>query len=405
MVKLHDRNRAPAGTPGHPGIHWQRFSVPFEYPVAFTSDVFDEANRMFVELVSHREPAKRHRCLFVLDDGVLVARPQLSEQIAAYVEAHADRLALIASPLVVAGGEGAKLDHNTVREIAGLLLSHRVDRHSFLCALGGGAMLDAAGLAAAVVHRGVRHVRLPTTVLSQSDSGVGVKNGINFSGIKNFIGCFAPPFAVINDLTFVDLLPSREKVAGMAEAVKVALIRDRDFFVWLERNAHHLKQLHRTAVASLIQRCAYLHMRQIAMGGDPFETGCARPLDFGHWSAHKLESLSGHALRHGEAVAIGIALDTRYSVLAGRLREGEDERVCRLLRSLGLNLWHPALDERSAPSGRPVVLDGLADFREHLGGELTITLLREVGVGIEVHEIDDALMNEAIAWLRERRAG
>jgi 3-dehydroquinate synthase len=142
-------------------------------------------------------------------------------------------------------------------------------------------------------------------------------------------------------------------------------------------------------------------MRQIAHGGDPFERGSVRPLDFGHWAAHKLEALSRYELRHGEAVAIGIALDTRYSVLSGLLPEGDDGRVRALLERLGFQLWHPACDARGG-DGSLRLLAGLEEFREHLGGELTITLLGEIGVGIEVHSMDARLIVEALDWLRPR---
>jgi 3-dehydroquinate synthase len=240
---------------------------------------------------------------------------------------------------------------------------------------------------------------VPTTVLSQNDSGVGVKNGVNLYGQKNFVGTFAPPFAVLNDLNFVEVLPAREKIAGMAEAVKVALIRDGAFFGWLERNADRLVLFERDAMAYMIRRCAELHMHQIGQGGDPFETGSARPLDFGHWAAHRLETLTHYHLRHGEAVAIGIALDTRYSVLAEMLDPGAEERVRFVLDHLGFRLWHPALEQRT-PEGRHSVLDGLRDFREHLGGELTVTLLSAIGRGVEVHAIDEALVLAAIADLK-----
>ena len=128
--------------------------------------------------------------------------------------------------------------------------------------------------------------------------------------------------------------------------------------------------------------------RQIAHGGDPFEMGSARPLDYGHWSAHKLEGLTSHELRHGEAVAIGLALDTRYSVQIGMLAAGAEDRVYRLLKRLGFYLWHPAMETRDE-QGRLAILRGIEEFREHLGGELTITLLRDIGRGEEVHAMDN----------------
>jgi 3-dehydroquinate synthase len=281
------------------------------------------------------------------------------------------------------------------------LFEHRIDRHSYVIAIGGGAVLDAVGLVAAVTHRGVRLIRVPTTVLAQDDSGVGVKNGVNLYGVKNFCGTFAPPFAVLNDLDLLTRLSERDKIAGIAEAVKVALIRDGAFFAWLESNADALITFERTALAQMIRRCAELHMRQIAHGGDPFETGSARPLDYGHWSAHKLESLTKHHLRHGEAVAIGIALDARYSVLAALLAEGQDGRICALLEHFGFRLWHPAVEARR-PDGGLALFEGLREFREHLGGELTVTLLDDIGCGIEVHAIDETRMLAAIDWLKER---
>jgi 3-dehydroquinate synthase len=382
-------------------VHLQRFAVAYEYPVHFTEFLFDPANPVLVEALARHEPQRRHRCLVFVDDGLLEARPGLVDEITDYARHHAARMELVAAPFPVPGGERIKSELFFVEQMQQRLFEHRIDRHSYVIAIGGGAVLDAVGLVAAVTHRGVRLIRVPTTVLAQDDSGVGVKNGVNFRGVKNFVGTFAPPFAVLNDLDLLTRLSERDKIAGVAEAVKVALIRDRAFFTWLERNADELITFERRALAQMIRHCAELHMRQIAHGGDPFETGSARPLDYGHWSAHKLESLTKHHLRHGEAVAIGMALDARYSVLAGLLAEGEDRRICALLEHLGFRLWHPALEARG-PDGSLAVLEGLREFREHLGGDLTVTLLEGIGTGIEVHAIDEARRLAAMNWLKER---
>lgn len=382
-------------------VHLQRLTVTYEYPVVFTEGLFRPDNPVLARTLARLEPDRRHRCLVFVDAGLAELRPGLADEIRCYAQAHARTIELVAPPLTVPGGERIKNDLFHVEWMMGLVYDHRIDRHSFVLAVGGGAMLDAVGLVAATSHRGIRLVRVPTTVLAQNDSGVGVKNSVNLRGSKNFVGTFAPPFAVLNDLDFIDLLPERDKIAGMAEAVKVALIRDADFLHWLERNALALAAFERPAMAWMIRRCAELHLHQIAKGGDPFETGSARPLDFGHWAAHKLESLTRHHLRHGEAVAIGIALDTRYSVLAGLLEPGSEERVCALLELLGFRLWNPALEARTA-AGELALLEGLREFREHLGGELTVTLLEGLGRGVEVHAMDAALIGRAIAWLRER---
>ncbi|MFS2014080.1 3-dehydroquinate synthase [Azospirillum sp. CT11-132] len=381
----------------------QRFAVTFDYAVAFTRDAFDPANPTLADAMGTAGADPRPRCLAFVDMGVLAGHPALPEAIAAHFAARDDLPTLVAPPRLLPGGEAVKNDPALIGQMHDAILGHGIDRHSYVLAVGGGAFLDAVGLAASTAHRGVRLVRMPTTVLAQNDSGVGVKSAINLNGAKNQIGTFAPPWAVVNDAAFLDSLPQRDRIAGMAEAVKVALIRDGAFFEWLERSADALTLFEPDAVAHLIRRCAELHMRQIAEGGDPFEQGSARPLDFGHWAAHKLETLSRNHLRHGEAVAIGIALDTRYSVLAGLLPEGEDLRVAVLLEHLGFRLWHPALARVDA-AGRPQVLAGLEEFREHLGGRLTITLLAGIGRGIEVNAMDAALVESAIGWLSAREA-
>lgn len=383
--------------------HWQRFSVAFEYPVYFTEGVFRSSNPLLWQTMCRLEPAKRHRALVFVDDGLLVPRPDLLDEISAYAALNRTRLDFVADPIVVPGGERIKDGFHYFEGMQRSLLEHHIDRHSYVIAVGGGAVLDAVGLVAATTHRGVRHIRLPSTVLSQDDSGIGVKNGVNNHGQKNFVGTFAPPFAVLNDIEFVEVLERRDKIAGMAEAVKVALIRDSAFFNWIEGNVEALARFDRAALSYLIRRCAELHMHQIAHGGDPFESGSARPLDYGHWAAHKLEGLTNYDLRHGEAVAIGIALDTRYSVLSGLLADGEDGRICRLLERLGFAIWHEQLEALSG-GGDHVILEGLRDFREHLGGELSVTLLREIGVGIEVHEMQESLVLQAISWLHRRQA-
>jgi len=387
--------------PSSPDVHVQSFDVRYSYPVYFTRDVFDPKNFCLHAALTRLEPGKRHRLAVFVDEGVALARPDLIGRITRYGARHAQSLQIVDGITIVPGGEAIKNHHDRIEHILRDLSARHIDRQSYSMAIGGGAMLDAVGFASAIFHRGVRHVRLPTTVLAQDDSGVGVKNAINAFGAKNLLGTFAPPFAVINDSAFLDALPIRDKRCGLAEAVKVALIRDAEFFAWIEREADGLARFEPNVMDAVISRCAKLHMHQIMHGGDPFEQGSARPLDFGHWAAHKLETLTRHELRHGEAVAIGIALDTRYSVLAGLLSSGEDVRVANVLTRLGFTLWNDALNFRDNRRRRRV-LEGLAEFQEHLGGELTVTLLAATGRGVEVHEIDANLVEQSIRWLRAR---
>jgi len=380
---------------------WQTFTVPFSFPVIFTRALFHPENSSLFQALSYREPDKRHRLIAFADSGVLQACPCLADDLAAYCARWGDSLELVCPVQEIDGGESIKADWASIEWMHKILLDANIDRHSYVLAIGGGAVLDAVGLVAATAHRGIRHVRIPTTVLSQNDSGVGVKNGINQFAQKNWLGTFAPPWAVLNDSAFLDCLNDREKRAGMAEAVKVALIRDSEFFEWLCENSDLLCVFEPHALTYLVRRCAELHMQQIGQGGDPFEMGSARPLDFGHWAAHRMESMSQHELRHGEAVAIGIALDTRYSVLAGLLEAKQEQRVYDLLVKLGFTLWHETLDQKNQ-QGQRAVISGLADFQAHLGGELTITLLESIGVGREVHHMQLPLINESIDYLKSR---
>lgn len=389
-------------TPMH--VHLQRIAVAYDFPVVFTRGVFAPENDALRDAIVRREPTRRHRLLVLVEDTVAACLPTLVPAIESYAAHHASALVLAGEhPVVIAGGEDAKSDPAALTRLLDLLHRHRLDRHACLVIVGGGALLDLAGYAAATFHRGIRVVRIPTTVLAQADSGVSVKNGVNAWGQKNLLGTFAPPFAVVNDHALLATLPARELRAGMAEAVKVALIRDAAFFAWQEAHAEQLARGEDAALATLIRRTAELHLAHIAGAGDPFELGSARPLDFGHWAAHKLESLSAHRLRHGEAVAIGMALDTCYSVRAGLLTAAALETVLALLERLGFRLWDPTLAELGRDE-RPLVLEGLHEFREHLGGDLTITLLEAIGRGVEVHAMRPELIHACLDELRARDA-
>ena len=372
-----------------PTILQQSFSVPFRYPVVFTENLFAENQSLFVDQFPEGQLA---RVFFVLDSGVAAHHPGLISQIKTYVAAYSSRLALVAEPMVVAGGEACKNDPEAYQQVVEATHLQGIDRHSYIAAIGGGAVLDMVGFAAAIAHRGIRLIRIPTTVLSQNDSAVGVKNSINAFGKKNYLGTFTPPFAVLNDFNFLESLEDRDWASGISEAIKVSLIKDLEFFEWLEKEAPALARREMEPMKTHIIRSAQHHMAHIA-GADPFEFGSSRPLDFGHWAAHKLEKLSDFRIRHGEAVAIGIALDSAYSFLQGRIREGDLIRIFKLFHTLGLSLYAPELQEEA-------LLQGLKEFQEHLGGKLTIMLLDALGTGVEVHEMDSKLIVKALQLLK-----
>lgn len=375
----------------------QSIAVSYDYPVYFTRDVFAPENPDLAAAIARKEPGRRHRLLLVTEGNVVEAWPRLLRDVERYAEHHRDRLELVAAHVLPGGGEDLKNDPAVPQRVREWVDRHGIDRQSCVVCVGGGALQDAVGYAAATAHRGVRLVRIPTTTLSQNDSAVGVKNSVNAFGKKNFLGTFAPPFAVLNDPRFLDTLSDRDRRAGISEAVKVALVRDTAFFRWLAEHAEALRRFEPEAMARMVRRSAEIHLEHIATSGDPFEFGSARPLDFGHWAAHKLESLTGSRLRHGEAVAIGIALDTVYSAREGFLGEAERDAVLGVLEGVGFRLWNDAL-------GLPGLLEGLREFREHLGGELSVTLLRGIGDGFESHDVREEGIRESVEWLRRRDA-
>lgn len=374
----------------------QSFSVRFDYKVFFTNHLFSQENSLLEDFFKNeRKSDTPPKIFFVLDELVVSRHPDLINRIKSYFKGLSS-LRLVEDMLIVPGGEAAKNDEKLFYQIVTAVNAQKIDRHSYLVAVGGGSVLDLAGYAAAVSHRGIRHIRIPTTVLSQNDSGVGVKNGINYFKKKNFLGTFAPPVAVFNDFHFLTTLEDGDWRSGISEAIKVALIKDATFFQWLLDNAALLAKRDMQAMQYLIKHCADLHLQHIR-GGDPFEMGSARPLDFGHWSAHKLEQLTNFNIRHGEAVAIGIALDSVYSHLSGRLKKEDLDQILNLSRILGFSITHPLLE---ISNDRSPLLQGLEEFREHLGGKLTITLLNGIGSGVEVHEMDGALIQQASQWLK-----
>lgn len=362
----------------------QRFTVSYEFPVCFTRSSFAVDNLVLRDIVA-RAGNKTHKVLPVIDEQVLRDHPQLLTQLKAYSQTHSDLIELILPPLMVRSGEICKSDPLEVDQFYRITQERNIDRHSFTLVIGGGSVIDAIGYAAATAHRGIRLIRMPTTVLGQNDAGIGVKNAVNYLGRKNYLGTFVPPFAVINDFDFLRTLPERDQRAGMAEAVKVSLIKDAAFFNWLHDNRHALAAFEDPAVEYMIRRCAELHLNHIAGGGDPFERGSARPLDFGHWSAHRMEELSHNELRHGEAVAIGIALDSLYSSELGLIDNALLEKIFTTLKTIGFTLYHSSLAKID-------IHKALQDFREHLGGELCITLLTGEGVADQFNHIDTVVM-------------
>ena len=380
----------------------RRVSLSLPHRVFFTEGVFDPVQTLLRDVLCPAEPGagRVRRVLVVVEKAVVAGQPGLEASIRAWFAAQ-DGLLVLADLRIIQGGEPCKNDWTLVEQLWCAINEAGIDRHSYVIALGGGALLDLVGFAAATAHRGIRLVRMPTTTLSQGDGGVGVKNGVNHFGKKNWVGTFAVPFAVINDFRFLQSLPLADRRDGVIESIKVALIRDAAFFREMETHAGGLARLEPAVLHRVIQRSAELHIQHICTGGDPFEFGSARPLDFGHWIAHKLEQLSAFRISHGSAVAIGMAADLQYAFLSGLLTAEDRDRIIALMEQVGFTLWADEL-MTAGPSGQLEVLRGLEEFREHLGGELCITLVTAPGEAREVHQMDDALVRQALEWLHAR---
>ena len=375
------------------------FHVPFEHRLRFTRNLWEKESRHLADLLKP-DGLPRARVQFWIDEGVARSRPELKHRIRTFVDRHQRTVELAGPVQTVPGGEPIKNDVHIAERVLKCMHAARLDRRSYVVVVGGGAVLDAIGFAAAIAHRGLRLVRIPTTTLAQADSAIGVKNGVNLFGKKNWLGTFAVPWGVIIDEAMLDTLSDRDFRAGFSEAVKVALLKDATFFERLVEDASFIAGRDLEATRHAIRQSALLHLAHIVDGGDPFEAEQARPLDFGHWSAHRLEAMTEFELRHGEAVAIGVAIDTLYSHFELGLDELTAHATLDCLTQLGFALDHPALDDRDA------LFEGLEEFRQHLGGELTLTMLRAAGEPVEVHRVNERAMERAIDMVRRAsRAG
>lgn len=376
----------------------EAFKIAYSHRVYFTQDIFAPENELLTSTIGEISSADTPRVFLVADAAFMAANVEVGSKMRDFFDLHREAMQYVGC-LELPGGEQLKNDPEYLERLYRTIDDKKLCRHSWIIAMGGGALLDLVGFAASTAHRGIRHLRLPTTSLSQGDGGCGVKNGINYFGKKNFIGTFTPPAAVINDVDFLKSLPEPRLIDGMIEAIKVALIKDRSFFDFLEKNVSAVVCGDFGTIREVLETSARHHVLHIAHNGDPFELTSSRPLDFGHWAAHKLEVLSDYSLSHGEAVAIGIALDSVYSQKKGFLSENSLERILNVIRTYGFRIF----DERllhAAMDGQYEVLLGLEEFREHMGGKLTIPLLRGIGEQIEVNDMDIALLAECIESLR-----
>jgi 3-dehydroquinate synthase len=289
--------------------------------------------------------------------------------------------------VIIPDGERFKTQE-TLTSIYDQLIERRVDRSTTIVALGGGVVGDVAGFAAATYQRGVPLVQIPTTLLSQVDSSVGGKTAINHPAGKNMIGSFYQPQAVIIDLEMLQSLPEREFQAGLAEVVKYGAIMDAAFFVWLEQNVTLLMKRDFDALGYAVERCCMSKARIVE--DDETESGSRALLNFGHTFGHAIEAGLGYGKwLHGEAVAVGMLLASRLSVLMGSLTQSDWDRIERLLSSIGLPIDAPDL-------GRERYLELMGYDKKVLDGKLRLVLLKSLGAAYVTGDFPRDLLVEVL---------
>ena len=291
-------------------------------------------------------------------------------------------------PIVLPDGEKYK-NSETLSLIYDALLQHRCERRTTLIALGGGVIGDLTGYAAATYLRGVPFIQVPTTLLSQVDSSVGGKTGINHPLGKNMIGAFYQPKLVLADIATLKTLPQRELSAGLAEVIKYGLIRDPDFFGWLERNMDKLMQLDSAALSYAIYRSCQNKAEVVA--ADEHETGERALLNLGHTFGHAVENAMGYGVwLHGEAVAAGTVLAAKFSQRLGWLGNEDVERIIDIFKAAGLPVEPPAI-------GVERYLDLMGMDKKVVDGKIRLVLIKDViGKSVVTSEYDQALLRETL---------
>ena len=270
------------------------------------------------------------------------------------------------------------------------LLEQRFDRHCTLVALGGGVVGDMTGFAAASYQRGVNFIQVPTTLLSQVDSSVGGKTGVNHPLGKNMIGAFHQPQCVVIDTATLDTLPDRELSAGLAEVIKYGLINDAEFFAWLEQNMAALVARDAAALSYAIERsCAD---KAAVVAADERESGQRALLNLGHTFGHAIETGMGYgSWLHGEAVGAGMCMAAQMSARLGWLSDAQVTRILRLVGAAGLPTSPPS--EISAER----FMQLMAVDKKVLDGQLRLVLLRDIGEAKITADFDPQALKQTLA--------
>ncbi len=276
----------------------------------------------------------------------------------------------------------------TYGDLMNRLLDARIQRDEALIALGGGVIGDLTGFAAATLRRGVDFIQIPTTLLSQVDSSVGGKTGINAAQGKNLIGAFYQPKLVLADISLLDSLPHREIIAGYAEVVKYGLLGDRDFFEWLEANGRKVIEGDEAARIYAVEQSVRAKARIVAQ--DEREGGVRALLNLGHTFGHALEAETGYGphLNHGEAVSIGMIMAAELSTELGFLNRQELGRIVAHFENVGLPTHVPHIDGLDWSAEK--LLAHMRQDKKISGGKIMLILMKEIGVSFTTRDIQES---------------
>ena len=289
---------------------------------------------------------------------------------------------------VLPDGEQYK-NQTSINRIYDALMAEHFNRDVTLIALGGGVIGDMTGFAAASFMRGVNFIQIPTTLLSQVDSSVGGKTGINHVQGKNMIGAFWQPQMVLADMSTLKTLPARELSAGLAEVIKYALIMDADFLTWLEHNLPAMMALDLAVLGEAVKRCCQYKADIVAL--DERECGVRALLNFGHTFGHVIETHEGYGnWLHGEAVAAGMVQAAELSQKLGWLTSNDVARIKRVLVLANLPITPPAIDVQTA-------LGLMGHDKKVKHGQLRLILLKSLGKAILTNDFDAELLTEVLA--------
>jgi 3-dehydroquinate synthase len=291
--------------------------------------------------------------------------------------------------LTVPAGETAK-SLSSVQSCYDQLTTHRLERKSFIVALGGGVVGDLAGFVAATYLRGIPFVQVPTTLLAQVDSSVGGKVGINLKAGKNLVGAFYQPRFVLCDLSSLSTLPIREFGAGLAEVIKYGIIYDAGLFKRLERDLPKLLKRDRTVLSAVIARCCAIKAEVV--GQDETESGLRAILNFGHTIGHAIEAISGYGqFLHGEAISIGQVAAARLSAELTGLPPRDVERIVNLFTRAGL----PTQIKLNKIQQKRL-FDAMMLDKKVSGGEIKFVLAKKIGQAEYGHKVPAALIEQVL---------